>query len=232
VFGPCAADSILAAFRGGAFDYLEGPLDAARLGEAADRALERLQLGAARKRLAQELQNERQRVRDLERKLSPEDAFRAIVGGSAVVRNLLDTLREVARTDSTVLLTGESGTGKGLLARAIHEASHRRLGPFVEANCVVYSEGVLHSELFGHERGAFTGAARLKKGRFEIASGGTIFLDEIGEIAQSTQLLLLRVLQERNFERVGGEETVEVDVRLIAATNRDLAQAIRQGSFR
>jgi two-component system response regulator HydG len=138
----------------------------------------------------------------------------------------------VARTDSTVLLTGESGTGKGLVARTIHEASARHQGPFVEANCVVYSEGVLHSELFGHERGAFTGAAREKKGRFELAKGGSLFLDEIGEIPPTTQLLLLRVLQDRTFERVGGEQTLEADVRLLAATNRDLQAAIRQGTFR
>jgi len=131
-----------------------------------------------------------------------------------------------------VLLTGESGTGKGLVARTIHEASSRSDASFVEANCVVYSEGVLHSELFGHERGAFTGAARTKKGRFELAEGGTLFLDEIGEIAPTTQLLLLRVLQERNFERVGGEATLDANVRLIAATNRDLPQAIEQGTFR
>jgi two-component system response regulator HydG len=148
------------------------------------------------------------------------------------MRQVVDTLREVSRTESTILLTGESGTGKGLVARAIHEASLRKDGPFVEANCVVYSEGVLHSELFGHEKGAFTGAARQKSGRFELAQGGTLFLDEIGEISPATQLLLLRVLQARTFERVGGEETLEADVRLIAATNRDLEEAIRRGSFR
>jgi DNA-binding NtrC family response regulator len=131
-----------------------------------------------------------------------------------------------------VLLTGESGTGKGLVARTIHEASARHDGPFVEANCVVYSEGILHSELFGHERGAFTGAARLKRGRFELAQGGTLFLDEIGEISPATQLLLLRVLEDRTFERVGGEETLEADVRLVAATNRDLERAMASGAFR
>jgi len=148
------------------------------------------------------------------------------------MRRVIATLREVARSDATVLLTGESGTGKGLVARAIHGGSFRRHGPFVEANCVVYSEGVLNSELFGHEKGAFTGAAKLKRGRFELARGGTLFLDEIGEIAPATQLLLLRVLQERSFERVGGEETIEADLRLIAATNRDLEDAIRRGAFR
>jgi two-component system response regulator HydG len=131
-----------------------------------------------------------------------------------------------------VLITGESGTGKGLAARAIHEASACREGPFVEANCVVYSEGILHSELFGHERGAFTGALRQKRGRFELAAGGTIFLDEIGEISPATQLMLLRILQDQSFERVGGEQTLRSDARVIAATNADLEAAIEAGKFR
>ena len=232
VTGPPSVDGVLAAFRAGAFDYLEEPVPPGRLAETASRALGRLELGERRRRLAEELRQERARVMELERQLAPEDPFRNIAGASPILRALLETLREIARTDSTVLLTGESGTGKGVLARAIHDASSRRGGPFVEANCVVYSEGVLHSELFGHERGAFTGAARLKKGRFELASGGTLLLDEIGEITPATQLLLLRVLQGRAFERVGGEETVEIDVRLVAATNRDLHEAMRRGAFR
>jgi len=230
--GPRTVEKVLAAFRAGAFDYLEEPVEAGRLSEIASSALQRLELGERRRRLAEDLRQERLRVMELERQLVPEDPFRNIVGASSVLRDLLETLREIARTDSTVLLTGESGTGKGVLARAIHDASSRRACPFVEANCVVYSEGVLHSELFGHERGAFTGAARLKKGRFELAEGGTLFLDEIGEISPATQLLLLRVLQGRAFERVGGEETVEIDVRLVAATNRDLQEAMRRGAFR
>ena len=232
VTGPPSVDGVLAAFRAGAFDYLEEPVPPGRLAETASRALGRLELGERRRRLAEELRQERARVMELERQLAPEDPFRNIAGASPILRALLETLREIARTDSTVLLTGESGTGKGVLARAIHDASSRRGGPFVEANCVVYSEGVLHSELFGHERGAFTGAARLKKGRFELASGGTLFLDEIGEITPATQLLLLRVLQGRAFERVGGEETVEIDVRLVAATNRDLTRMVESGHFR
>ncbi len=230
--GPPSVSDVLDAFRAGAIDYLEEPVAPDRLRAAAARALERFRMGAERRRMAEQLEQERVRVAELERQLSPEDPFRAIVGSSGVLRSLLATLREVARTDSTVLFTGESGTGKGLLARAVHDASARRSGPFVEANCVVYSEGILHSELFGHERGAFTGAARHKRGRFELASGGTVFLDEIGEISHATQLLLLRVLQDRSFERVGGEETVEVDVRLIAATNRDLHEAMSRGTFR
>ena len=131
-----------------------------------------------------------------------------------------------------MLITGESGTGKELVARAIQRRSLQRPGPFVKINCAAIPQSLFESELFGHERGAFTGAAKLKRGRFELARGGTIFLDEIGDISPATQLLLLRVLQNRTFERVGGEETLEADVRLIAATNRDLAEAMRRGTFR
>jgi two-component system response regulator HydG len=189
-------------------------------------------IGAERRRMGEDLDAERSRLRDLEQRLDKEDPFEPVAATTPIMRRLIATLREVARSDATALLTGESGTGKGLLARAIHGGSFRRHRPFVEANCVVYSEGVLNSELFGHEKGAFTGAAKLKRGRFELARGGTLFLDEIGEIAPATQLLLLRVLQDRSFERVGGEDTIEADVRLIAATNRDLGEAIRLGAFR
>jgi len=230
--GHAAVDNVLSAFRGGAFDVLEKPLDAGQLEELASRALSIRGMGEKRRRMAEDLENERLRVMQLKQQLGLEDPFRKIVGNSQMIQGFIDTLREVARTDSTVLLTGESGTGKGLVSRTIHEASARSAGPFVEANCVVYSEGILHSELFGHERGAFTGAARTKKGRFELAAEGTLFLDEIGEIPAATQLLLLRVLQDRTFERVGGEETLEANVRLIAATNCDLQEAIRQGTFR
>jgi DNA-binding NtrC family response regulator len=232
VSGQASAEDVLSAFRAGAFDFLVKPVAADRLAALADRAVALREAGEERRRMAQELENERLRVMELQRQLGPADPFREIVGSSAVIQQLIDTLREVARTESTVLLTGESGTGKGLAARAIHRASARHAGQFVEANCVVYSEGVLHSELFGHERGAFTGAAKLKRGRFEIARGGTIFLDEIGDISPATQLLLLRVLEDRSFERVGGEETLEADARLIAATNRDLTEAMRRGAFR
>jgi two-component system response regulator HydG len=230
--GHAEVESVLSAFRSGAFDFLQKPVPQEKLLELASRALEIRKLGENRRRLAEELENERLKVMHLRQQLGADDPFQKIVGNSSLIQSFVDTIREVARTDSTVLLTGESGTGKGLVARTIHEASARRSGPFVEANCVVYSEGVLHSELFGHERGAFTGAARTKKGRFELAENGTLFLDEIGEIPAATQLLLLRVLQDRTFERVGGEETLEANVRLIAATNRDLQDAIRQGTFR
>jgi two-component system response regulator HydG len=220
------------AFRAGAYDVLLEPVPPRELLEVAARAEHVRTIGAQRRRMGEELDAERRRSRDLEERLAHDDPFRPLITASAIMRRLVADLREVARSDSTVLLTGESGTGKGLLARAIHGGSFRKSGPFIEANCVVYSEGMLNSELFGHERGAFTGAAKLKRGRFELARGGTLFLDEIGEIAPATQLLLLRVLQDRAFERVGGEETLDADVRLIAATNRDLDAAVRSGAFR
>jgi two-component system response regulator HydG len=226
------AQAVIEAFRGGAWDFVLEPFEPARIGELAERAAALRQKGEQRRRLSEDLENERHRNEELRRRLADDQPFEKIIGTSVAMRNLADTLREIARTDSTVLLTGESGTGKGLAARAIHDASGRREAAFVEANCVVYSEGVLHSELFGHEKGAFTGAARQKKGRFEMAHGGTLFLDEIGDISPATQLMLLRVLQERTFERVGGEETLEADVRLIAATNSDLEAAMRRGAFR
>jgi DNA-binding NtrC family response regulator len=230
--GNATVDNVLEAFRSGAFDVLQKPVPAATLEAMAERAIKIREMGESRRRMAEELESERLKVIRMRQELALDDPFYRIIGASGLLNDFIDTIREVSRTDSTVLLTGESGTGKSLVARTIHQASARVDGPFVEANCVVYSEGVLQSELFGHEKGAFTGAARLKKGRFELARGGTLFLDEIGEIAPSIQLMLLRVLQERSFERVGGEQTLEADVRLIAATNRDLQQAIRQGTFR
>ena len=230
--GGVDARTVRVAFRRGAYDVLLEPLPPGQLVELASRAVAVRVIGEERRRLGEDLDAERSRLRDLEQRLDKEDPFEPVAATTPIMRRLIATLREVARSDATALLTGESGTGKGMLARAIHGGSFRRHRPFVEANCVVYSEGVLNSELFGHEKGAFTGAAKLKRGRFELARGGTLFLDEIGEIAPATQLLLLRVLQDRSFERVGGEETIEADVRLIAATNRDLDEAIRHGAFR
>jgi two-component system response regulator HydG len=148
------------------------------------------------------------------------------------MEEIYELISDISNTDSTVLIQGESGTGKELIARAIHFNSHRKAKPFVVANCSAYSQNLLESELFGHEKGAFTGAIRRKIGRFELAHGGTIFLDEIGEVSPPTQILLLRVLQDRRFERVGGEETLEVDVRVIAATNKNLTEEMRKGTFR
>ena len=148
------------------------------------------------------------------------------------MHDLFELISHVAQTISTVLIFGETGTGKELVARAVHEASPRHNGPFVAVNCAALPESLLESELFGHEKGAFTSAAGQRKGRFELANGGTIFLDEIGEIPLAMQAKLLRVLQERRFERVGGTQTVEVDVRVVAATNRDLLRLAKEGKFR
>ncbi|MDQ2775689.1 MAG: sigma 54-interacting transcriptional regulator [Acidobacteriota bacterium] len=155
-----------------------------------------------------------------------------IVGNSAIVRRLLELVDRVAPRDTTVLITGESGTGKELIARALHDRSPRRDRPFIAVNCAALSETLFESELFGHEKGAFTGAVSLKRGRFELAQGGTIFLDEVGELALTLQAKLLRVLQQREFERVGGTQVLSLDIRVIAATNRDLCEDVREGKFR
>jgi PAS domain S-box-containing protein len=158
--------------------------------------------------------------------------FEEIIGQSPALLGALEKVSRVAKTDATVLITGETGTGKELIARAIHSASHRRDKPLIKVNCAALPTGVVESELFGHEKGAFTGATSRRVGRFELATGGTIFLDEIGEVPLDVQVKLLRVLQEREFERVGGMSPIKVDVRVIAATNRDLAKSIREGKFR
>ena len=163
---------------------------------------------------------------------APRDGLHELIGRSQKMQEIYDLIMSVARTDATVLIHGESGTGKELIAQAIHAYSHRKDKPFIVVNCAAYSENLLESELFGHERGAFTGAHRRKLGRFELAKGGTIFLDEVGEIPLHSQLLLLRVLQNRTFERVGGEKTLEAEVRIIAATNKNLETAMKTGRFR
>jgi formate hydrogenlyase transcriptional activator len=158
--------------------------------------------------------------------------FEEIIGQSPALLDALEKVRRVARTDATVLITGETGTGKELIARAIHSASHRHGKPLIKVNCAALPTSLVESELFGHEKGAFSGAIRRRVGRFELADGGTIFLDEIGEIPLDTQVKILRVLQEREFERVGGASPIKIDVRVIAATNRDLVKSIREGRFR
>jgi Nif-specific regulatory protein len=181
------------------------------------------------------LMQESARREKADRAIAPEakaERLEGIVGDSPAVRAVVEKIRVVARSRSTVLLRGESGTGKELFAAAIHEQSPRRSKPFVKLNCAALPESVLESELFGHERGAFTGAANLRKGRFELADGGTLFLDEIGEITPAFQAKLLRVLQEGEFERVGGARTLKVDVRLVCATNRNLEEAVQRGEFR
>jgi transcriptional regulator with PAS, ATPase and Fis domain len=160
------------------------------------------------------------------------DIFRDIVGESASMIEIFDIIERIADSDTTIIINGETGTGKGVIAKAIHHCSHRHKGPFVQINCGAISEGLLESELFGHVKGAFTGAISDKPGRFEQARGGTIFLDEIGDMSPDLQVKVLRVLEENEFERVGGLQTIKADVRIIAATHRDLEEEVQKGTFR
>jgi len=171
-------------------------------------------------------------VADILSNVDARELFPKIIGSSAVIRNIFTQILKVAPTDSTVLITGESGTGKELIASSIYEHSLRKGKPFVAINCVAIPEGLMESEFFGHEKGAFTGANTRKIGKFELADGGTVFLDEIGDMPLATQAKLLRALQEKEFERVGGTTPVRVDIRFIAATNKDLLQLIKDGKFR
>ncbi len=187
-------------------------------------------------RLGQLVEQERAQLQDenalLKRELQQKYDFRNIIGTSKEMRDVYEQVAQVAHTGTTVLIRGESGTGKELVAHAIHYNSPRSSKPFVKVNCAALPESLIESELFGHEKGAFTGAVARKRGRFEMAEGGTLFLDEIGDLSPAIQVKLLRVLQEREFERVGGTETLKVNVRLIAATNVDLEQAVSDGRFR
>src|SRR3954469_114209 len=182
-----------------------------------------------RKRSEEKLQLENAALRE---EIDQTSMFEEIVGTSPALRAVLTRISKVAPSDSTVLVTGETGTGKELVARAIHRRSRRGSRAFVAVNCAAIPRDLIASELFGHEKGAFTGAIQRRLGRFELAHGGTIFLDEIGELSSDTQMALLRVLQEHEFERVGGRERIQVDVRVIAATNRDLTAAVADGTFR
>ncbi|MBP2310061.1 acetoacetate metabolism transcriptional regulator AtoC [Azospirillum melinis] len=206
------------AIKDGAFDYVIKPFDIAEI---------LLQVGRA-------LQMRRMRddIATLHRELSSSYRTDRILTASPRMSELLQTIAKVAKSNATVLVTGESGTGKELVAAAIHYNSPRNAGPFVKVNCAAVPEGLLESEFFGHEKGAFTGAQARRRGRFEQAEHGTLFLDEIGDISPSLQVKLLRVLQEREFERVGGTELVRTDVRVIVATNRNLEEMVRQGLFR
>jgi formate hydrogenlyase transcriptional activator len=195
------------------------------IGVAVANALANEEIGKLRDQLAEENVALRAQLRQA-------PWFEGIVGDSQALRRVLETVEQVAGTGATVLITGETGTGKELIARAIHRRSGRAHGPLVQVNCSAVPAPLLASELFGHERGAFTGAVGRRKGRFEQAHGGTLFLDEVGELPPEAQIMLLRVLQEREFERVGGNQTLRVDVSLVAATNRDLAEDVRTGSFR
>ncbi len=209
----------------GADDYLTKPFINEEL-------LAKVKVMLRIKDLHDELRRERNKNILLTQALEKRYSFGNIIGKSERMQEIYELISDISLTDSTVLIQGESGTGKELIARAIHFNSPRKNKPFIVANCSAYSQNLLESELFGHERGAFTGAIRRKIGRFELAHGGTIFLDEIGEISPPTQILLLRVLQDHRFERVGGEETLEVDVRVIAATNKNLVEEMKKGTFR
>ena len=182
-----------------------------------------------RKQAEERVQKENLALRE---EIDHSSMFEEIVGSSAALRKVLAQVAKVAPVDSTVLILGETGTGKELIARAIHKRSKRSARAFIRVNCAAIPQSLIASELFGHEKGAFTGALQRRLGRFELADGGTIFLDEIGELPAETQIALLRVLQEREFERVGGSQPISVDVRVLAATNRDLKAAVAAGTFR
>lgn len=208
------------AMRAGAEDYLTKPIEFDALLLAVERGLERREIAAETENLRRQL-----RTRD-------QVGLEGLLGTSPAMQRVYAMAKQVAPSRATVLITGESGTGKGELARALHALSPRAKAPFVTLHCSALAESLLESELFGHEKGAFTGADKRRVGRFEQAHGGTLFLDEIGEIPASTQVKLLRVLQEKTFERVGGNESISVDVRMVAATNKDLAVEVRDRRFR
>ncbi|MGC8769890.1 MAG: sigma-54-dependent transcriptional regulator [Brevinematia bacterium] len=216
--GHGGVDEAVEAMKRGAYDFLTKPVNIEKLALIINRAIEE------RKR------KDREKV--LESLVDERYNFENIIGNSKAFQEVLKMVKQVAPTDATVLITGESGTGKEVIANAIHLNSRRAKNPIVKVHCAALPETLLESELFGHEKGAFTGAVSRKRGRFELADSGTIFLDEIGEISQSVQVKLLRVLQEHEFERVGGEETIKVDIRVITATNRDLKQLVEEGKFR
>jgi DNA-binding NtrC family response regulator len=211
-------DTAVQALKAGAFDYVTKPVDPDHLSHIVQNALKQRQL---------ERQNER-----LQDQISEFARADEIVGGSPQMRTVFEMIQTVAKTDTTVMIRGESGTGKELVARAIHGNSARRYFPIVTVTCGAMAEGVLESELFGHERGAFTGAQYRRKGKLELADGGTLFLDEIGNVDMKTQMDLLRVLETKQFTRVGGNNIISVDFRVICATHRDLEKAVADGSFR
>ena len=213
-----SVESAVEALKSGAYDYLTKPLDFDELRLVMERAMEHSHL--------------REENRLLRETLESHFDTQHIIGRSAPMMRLMETVAQVAPSEATVLITGESGTGKEMVAGAIHFNSPRKDGPFVKINCAAITETLLESELFGHEKGAFTGAHRQKEGRFRQAHGGSLFLDEISEMSLAMQVKLLRVLQEREITRVGGEEVIKVDVRIIAATNKDLAREIEAGRFR
>ncbi len=211
-------ESAVEALRAGAYDYITKPFETDEIKLTVAKAFERERLLAENRYLHEELE---QKYR-----------FSGIVGSSQIMADVFEMASSVAVSNASVLVTGESGTGKELIARSVHYNSPRKDKPFIVLNCAVFSEGVIESELFGHEKGAFSGAISTKKGRFELADQGTLFIDEVGEMSPSAQVKLLRVIQEHEFERVGGTRTIKTDVRLVAATNKDLAAEVQAGRFR
>ncbi len=214
-------EAAVEAMQSGAVDFLTKPLNLDRLFLLIRRAFSNLDLYEQNELLKKELAE-----------LKRQSGYDKIIGKSERMVRLMDTVKQIADTNASVLITGESGVGKELVADALHHLSGRARGPFIKVSCASFAETLLEDELFGHEKGAFSGAVSSRKGRFELADGGTLFLDEIGELSQMTQVKLLRVLQERQFERLGGEETITVDVRLLAATNKDLKAEVEAGRFR
>ncbi|HTS18836.1 MAG TPA: sigma-54 dependent transcriptional regulator [Verrucomicrobiae bacterium] len=215
--GHASVESAVECMRNGAFEYLVKPFSLDQLDIAIEKAGDYNRLVTVNKFLSRE---------------APEDEQTELLGDSAPMQELRQLIRKVARTEATVLIQGESGTGKELIARAIYRESSRANAPFIRVNCAAVPENLIESEFFGHEKGAFTGALNKREGRFELAHGGTILLDEISEISPNIQAKLLRVLQEREFERIGGNRTIKVDVRIIATTNRNLQEWIDKGQFR
>ncbi len=213
-----SVESAVEAMKRGAVDFLTKPVNIERLEVLMQRALKTKTLEVE--------------VQQLHERLDEKFKIEGIIGTSAKLKAVIDKMRLVAPSRATILIEGESGTGKELIAQAIHQSSTRSRAPFVAVHCAALSENLLESELFGHERGSFTGAVERRIGRFESASGGTLFLDEIGEISQSTQVKLLRFLETKSIERVGGSKSLELDVRLVAATNRNLEQQVKEGKFR
>jgi DNA-binding NtrC family response regulator len=211
-----SVDLAVEAMKEGAYDFIPKPFKAGHIALVVDKALERQRLRREKEVLSEEV----------------DRRYRLVAGTSAKLNTVISAAKKVAASKSTILLLGESGTGKELFARAIHNWSERKDRPFVAINCVGLSKELLESELFGHEKGAFTGANQLKRGKIELANGGTVFLDEVGDISEELQTKLLRFLQEREFDRVGGNQLIRVDVRIIAATNRNLDAAVKAGRFR
>ena len=211
-------ETAVEAMKRGAVDFLTKPVNIERLEVLIQRALKTRTLEVE--------------VKQLHERLDEKFSFEGIIGHSPKLQEVIDRVKLVAPSRATILIEGESGTGKELIAQAVHQSSPRARGPFIAVHCAALSENLLESELFGHERGAFTGATERRVGRFEMADGGTLFLDEIGEISASTQVKLLRFLETKAIERVGGSKPIELDVRLVAATNRHLEQMVREGKFR